>query len=232
MNLAKFLAMNKLLGGSSGGGNDTLKQLTEDTLTEIVDNSVEFVGAYAFYNKTIEKVSFVNATTINNDAFSGCKKLKHINFPKVTSIKDSAFYNCSNLEDVNVPNVTALTGNRVFSGCSKLESICFPKPLASTFYTFSKCTNLKIVDFSCRYIGTETFKNCTSLKTIINRCESCATLSSISNFSSTPFAEGGTGGTVYVPQALIEEHQNATNWSTLYAAGTCNFVAIEGSEYE
>jgi hypothetical protein len=50
--------------------------------------------------------------------------------------------------------------------------------------------------------------------------------------SKTPFASGGTGGTVYVPQALITEYQNATNWSTLYAGGTCNFVAIEGSEYE
>jgi hypothetical protein len=51
-------------------------------------------------------------------------------------------------------------------------------------------------------------------------------------FNSTPFAAGKAGGTVYVPQALIEQYQTATNWSTLYAAGTCNFVAIEGSEYE
>jgi hypothetical protein len=51
-------------------------------------------------------------------------------------------------------------------------------------------------------------------------------------FDGTPFASGGTGGTVYVPQALITEYQNNTNWSALYAQGTCNFVAIEGSEYE
>jgi hypothetical protein len=57
-------------------------------------------------------------------------------------------------------------------------------------------------------------------------------LSNTNTFNSTPFATSGTGGTVYVPQALITEYQNATNWSTLYSGGKCNFVAIEGSEYE
>jgi hypothetical protein len=57
-------------------------------------------------------------------------------------------------------------------------------------------------------------------------------LSSISSFNSTPFATNGTGGTVYVPQALIAQYQQATNWSVLHTAGTCSFAAIEGSEYE
>ena len=42
----------------------------------------------------------------------------------------------------------------------------------------------------------------------------------------------GATGTVYVPQALIPTYQAATNWKTLYDAGTVTFAAIEGSEYE
>ena len=64
------------------------------------------------------------------------------------------------------------------------------------------------------------------------RSETVCTLSNVNAFNNTPFASGETGGTVYVPQALIEDYKIATNWSTLYEAGTCNFVAIEGSEYE
>jgi hypothetical protein len=62
--------------------------------------------------------------------------------------------------------------------------------------------------------------------------EDVVKLINVSAFVSTPFASGGTGGTVYVPAALVETYKTATNWSTLYAAGTCNFVALEGSEYE
>jgi hypothetical protein len=90
------------------------------------------------------------------------------------------------------------------------------------------------VDFGCspEFARPKAFSGCTNLRTIIIRGETVATLSDVNNFTDTPFASGGTGGTVYVPEALIESYQNATNWSTLYAAGTCTFVAIEGSEYE
>ena len=76
------------------------------------------------------------------------------------------------------------------------------------------------------------FGYCKNLTTLVLKSETVCTLSNINAFNNTPFASGKTGGTVYVPQALIESYQTATNWSTLYAAGTCNFVAIEGSEYE
>ena len=70
------------------------------------------------------------------------------------------------------------------------------------------------------------------MTTLVLRNDTVVTLANINAFQGTPFASGGTGGTVYVPAALIESYQTATNWSTLYASGTCNFAAIEGSEYE
>jgi hypothetical protein len=100
-------------------------------------------------------------------------------------------------------------------------------------YAFQKCYALASADFpSATEIGDRAFSDCSALTTLVLRSNTLCTLKSTGAFTNTTFASGGTGGTVYVPQALITEYQNATNWSTLYAAGTCNFVAIEGSEYE
>ena len=100
-------------------------------------------------------------------------------------------------------------------------------------YAFAICSNLTSADLpNATNIDQSAFQNCTKLTRVILRNTTICTLSSTTAFDGTPFASKGTGGTVYVPQALITEYQNATNWSKLYASGKCNFVAIEGSEYE
>lgn len=50
--------------------------------------------------------------------------------------------------------------------------------------------------------------------------------------NSTQFASNGTGGTLYVPQALISSYQSATNWSTILGYANNSIQAIEGSQYE
>jgi hypothetical protein len=96
-------------------------------------------------------------------------------------------------------------------------------------------TKLKCVDIgiTTNFARPTAFKGCTSFNTLILRGNEVSTLSNLSNFEGAgAFAAGGVGGIIYVPSALIESYKTATNWSVLYAAGRCNFVAIEGSEYE
>ena len=97
------------------------------------------------------------------------------------------------------------------------------------------CQLLEEVDLgSAAGISTSMFTNCYSLETLVLRRTSaiCANGSS-ATFTNTPFAGyGGKTGTVYVPSALISTYQTATNWKTLYDAGTLTFAAIEGSQYE
>jgi hypothetical protein len=57
----------------------------------------------AFSNNTIDdieelKISYPNATVVEDNAFSGCEKLVAIDLPKVTSIGSLAFYGCTSLE--------------------------------------------------------------------------------------------------------------------------------------
>jgi hypothetical protein len=168
--------------------------------------------------------------------------LCHAN-PRVTSmywsgsnsvgIGNAAFQKCANLVSVDLPNLVALHYASAFNGCTALETVNLPKAERLGSSSFESCTALTKIDLpSAIKLNTLAFYKCTALKTVMLRANSVCTLANVNVFNNTPFASGGTGGTVYVPAALIESYQTATNWSTLYASGTCNFVAIEGSEYE
>jgi hypothetical protein len=128
----------------------------------------------------------------------------------LSSVKQQSFRRCSALTRIDITNVTSI-GQFAFAECSALTSADLGNLTSLESYTFN---------------------NCKALATVVIRKNTLCTLSNTNAFSKTPFASNGTGGTVYVPQALVTEYQNATNWSTLFASGKCNFVAIEGSEYE
>ena len=203
-------------GIQAGGGGDFLESWLAKTL-EAVDSDVE--------------------CAIDESQFAFQANLKTVNLPNAVSYfgRDSAkaFSGCSALERVNLGKITKLNG-RVFYGCTNLIEVIAPMVTESHDYVFGNCTAIEKLDFPSltwlRYGNT--FNGATKLHALILRANQVVTLQNVNTFANTPFESGGTGGTVYVPSALIESYQTATNWSTLYAAGTCNFVAIEGSEYE
>ncbi len=207
-------------GITAGGGGDTTLEdgLVTRTLTEYTNDRVTEIGTYAFVNNTtIETVSFPNVTDFKgSNNFQSCTKLRSINFPKLQNAGGgNAFRGCTALTEAILPQVKAMPN---FRECSALEKVDIGHP------------NRTGINFA---IGAATFYGATVLDTvIIRKTDAIFGLVNISAFTGTPFASGGTGGTVYVPAALIEQYQQATNWSTLYAAGSMTFVAIEGSEYE
>lgn len=193
----------------SGGGDDTLKAMIDGTLTEIELDCTK-IRARAFFNyKGLEKVSFPNVTNILENAFYGCSDLAEINFPNCETVGSYVFQLCA-LTDVNLPKLKA-TNSQMFTSCTKLAVARFP---------------------SVNSIMQLTFMNCSVFKTLILANTTVVSLGNVSAFNGTPFASGGTGGTVYVPSALKSQYEQATNWSTLVTAGSLTFAAIEGSEYE
>jgi hypothetical protein len=99
---------------------------------------------------------------------------------------------------------------------------------------FKACYALAFLDLpSVTRIRANAFHSCSALKTIVLRSSTVVTLENVNAFNvSTPFASGGSGGTIYVPSSLISSYQTGTNWSTLYGYGATTFAAIEGSEYD
>ena len=74
--------------------------------------------------------------------------------------------------------------------------------------------------------------NCSSLKNIVCYRSSVSALQGPNALNGTPFASGGTGGTLWVPNSLIASYQAATNWSTILGYANNQIKAIEGSEWE
>lgn len=210
-------------------------------LTYVDVPSVESIGYGAFYHcNKLTTINCPNLKTVGSQAFTGCGELTNINVPLLETMSGAPFQECHKITEINMPMLTDMGYG--FSYCTGLIKAILPKITNVPSLGFRDCTSLKMLDFSnLTSIGGDyndkAFVGCTALDTIILRgntiCEiGDTTFDGYSEDENTPFAVGGTGGTVYVPEALIESYKTAENWSTLYNAGTCNFVAIEGSEYE
>lgn len=217
------------------GGNDKLfKSVMERSVTEFKDESITSVAPYIFYGyTTLKSVDFPNITQIGVNAFYNCTAITSFNAPKLTHIGNYGLYNVSTLENINFPVITRID-TQALRQCRKITKAMFPKLNSLGTYALSRCNVLAVADLGLvTTIQANCFAESSALKTIILRkTDSIATLAATSAFTSTPFASNGSGGTVYVPQALIEDYKTATNWVTLYNAGTCTFLPIEGSIYE
>lgn len=163
------------------------------------------IGKQAFHNCPVFNLNLPSAVNIGSNAFMYCKNLVKINLPVATTVEDTAFNVCEQLVTVNIPEVTNLSSS-VFYGCYKLKLVDLPKVVS---------------------IQSKAFQNCTLFNKLILRREEVCVLSAVDAFSGTCFATGSSGGLCLVPRNLIDTYKTATNWSTLYAANTCVFVAIE-----
>lgn len=100
---------------------------------------------------------------------------------------------------------------------------------------------LAIVDLDeAAQIANNVFWNDAALTTLILRRTSICPLLYTNSFDGTPFKNGGTGGTIYIPKTLYDhlgdgtsnDYKHATNWATIDGYGTITWAKIEGSIYE
>lgn len=127
----------------------------------------------------------------------------------LTSIISNGMRYNSNLKTIVAPNLTSI-GTNAF-GNAGLKTLDTAK-LSS--------------------IANGAFVSCASFTKLILRRSSVASLGNTSAFNSSPFASSGSGGTLYVPSAMIASYQSATNWSTILGYANNSIQAIEGSIYE
>lgn len=227
---------------SGGGGLDWNVVATRDYgEVSVVVDTVTVPADYAFQRTAITSLSSNSFTSLSNMICQYCTQLVSINFPNVTNTwaQNEIFRGCTQLTSVNLPKVGHLhTG--AFRDCTALECIVLPVTVGYSgnggtlnHTVFTNCTSLTKADLgSFTSIGTSSFEN-TALNTLILRKTSAViALGGTNVFNNSPFASGGTGGTLYVPSALISSYQSATNWSTILGYENNNIQAIEGSQYE
>lgn len=237
------------------GAIDTVRQInaggfTADDIAESIridgdivcnNTNVIYPGSFASTNITSFTSNTINnAYPIANNwgTFKNCSNLKTIDMPAVNSnLPDGFADGCVNLERFNIPKAIIPNGSAFFN-CRKLKNVVLNNTHLTGNTTFQNCTLLEAVDLGnselriAGALGTATFANCQNLRTIVLRKPVLYTLSSTNVFNQTPYANGGTGGNIFVPEALIETYKTAGNWSTIFGYGSTTFRPIEGSYYE
>lgn len=214
----------------SGGGGDTLDDYLEGTCSDDYSNdNITTLNAFAFYRYPSE-----------------CSGLKHFNLKNATSIGQSAFYLMAQLQTIFAPKA-GLNGS-CFYGSRGLETAVvsgYAGNIATNGQCFMRYATphlLKTVDmvYKKNGIAKQFFKNADSFDTLILREAAIFPLGGTDAFDGTPFASGGTGGTIYIPKTLYDhlgdnsanDYKAATNWSTVNGYGTITWAKIEGSIYE
>ena len=218
--------------------------------------NVTTIGAEAFEKSKLTSAEFPNVTTIGGKAFQGVPTITKVDMPLLTSVPADAFNGVGTLTSLNLPNITSIGSGGLYATAT--EHMYFPKVKSlgaqalrwatsnntvKTFVlpeltsmdsnnVFAQNTGVEGVDFGplAKIYGIPNSPSLTIL--VLRKTNSITELNNTSVFNSTPFASGGSGGTIYVPQALISTYQSATNWATVHGYGTITWMPIEGSIYE
>jgi hypothetical protein len=172
-----------------------------------------------------------------NDLVMGTAPSGKVVLDTATQIPTYSLYAKTAITSIFASSVTCV-GAYAIQSCAALETFVSTKLNAGIGnYGISKCTALDAIDLAGRTNSLTTYANNafngdTHLTKLIIRGSAVPTLGGTAAFTNTPFASGGSGGTLYVPSALISDYQAASNWSTILGYATNSIVAIEGSIYE
>ena len=144
-------------------------------------SNVKKIGNTAFKGCTnLETIDLSNITNLTGNksetsfgSFLNCSSLRDVgDMSEIEEIAYNSFYGCISLSiDVNLPNLKTLkTGAFNGSGIISVTSLGIVERLEGAENNlgstgiFQNCKNLRAINIeSIKYIGTDTFKNCTSL---------------------------------------------------------------------
>lgn len=206
-----------------GAGTDYLALDISNTPFTYENGAVTSIRWNAFRESPITRATFPNVTSIENDAFRGA----HL----------------SGIYAADFPSLQTVFG--FSNGMQNLIFACFKSCKEIGMQGMSAHANLEIVDLGSpnilpAKINGSAFLSCVKLSSLILRYETVIALGALTPFNGTPFASGGTGGTIYIPKVLYDhlgdgtvlDYKAATNWSTYDGYGTITWAKIEGSQYE
>lgn len=113
---------------SDNGGKDTyIFKLLADGTVELKKFSTTAEAADAVIPSTAQGYS---VTSIGDDAFAFCKKLKTVKLPdSVTSVGAASFNECTYLEEVNLGNSVVSIGINAFVHCTRMVKLTIPQSI-------------------------------------------------------------------------------------------------------
>jgi hypothetical protein len=99
------------------------------SLGTVFVDAFQQVGTSVTFN---ELQYFTGLTSINDDAFSGCRSLAAVTLPpSVQTIGEFSFHGCNSLSSIEIPNSVISIGTEAFRSCGALTSITIPSSVTS-----------------------------------------------------------------------------------------------------
>lgn len=196
-------------------GNAIRTQLGTSALIDVPDMPNEILSISGggdselvdFIENTLTEFVNSDVTTITRQAFHGMA-MNLLELPNCTSVATQAF-GSNQIKVFKLPKI-ATVPNNLFFGASQM----------------------KLADFTLlTALNTNMFYGCSALRTLIFRkTDGIVTLPSTGIITNSGM--NNSDARIYVPQALLTQYQQGTNWSVVYADNNNLFQPLEGSPYE
>ena len=244
----------------SGGGGYTMDDIADRAYAnyennyDLVLSTATRIAPFAFSRGTMKSVYAPNVqyftqylTNTSGDGsyvFESCQLLKSVNFPNLIDVGSGGyqFNNCGALTSAIMPK--ANFGDYMFKNCVALQNIALgygrTTKTETKTYMFNNCSSLVAIDLSNISKMNSNLIRDSSASVLILRDTTIVPLANTYVFDRSKFANGGAGGTIYIPKSLYDhlgdgtssDYKAATNWSTYNGYGTITWAKIEGSIYE
>lgn len=204
----------------TGGGSDEYKA-KYDKLKKMLEEDSSYISEsrqIVLDNDDILK--------LRDSACAGCVALKEVNLANAAETGLSCFVDCTNLKSVSLPKIKRVEAS-TFSGCTKLVSVNLPSVDSIFQNAFRNTAVTKLILPACKKLSTDVFGTtklevldmlggtggrftgneygATYITTLVLRATDGVTPHSgkvISNLQN-----------IYVPDALVEQYKQATNWT-------------------
>lgn len=198
----------------SGGDNSAVDGVLANTATSLKSNATS-LRAYALRGcSKLVSVDLPNVTSVGDNALYGVGA-KELYLPACTKVGGTAICYCNSLVKINLPKCTSL-GTYAFRDNKLLADVSLPSVTTLSQNALYNCDSLKKISLpSVATINASAFNGSANFETLILEKSSVVTLANTNAFNGTKIASGT--GYIYVPSALVESYQSASNWST-YAA--------------
>lgn len=222
-------------GTATGGGGGAIVQDENGYLVLSPDGGG---GKFDYFDMAQPSgaLESLTATAIKPYFFAGRTGITSINVPNLGYLEASMCEGCTGLQTVNFGGARWRNYNGTnFKGCTSLVGFV-QKVTESAWGTpsgsiFEGCTSLQYLDLNLTGTNAQNgFNGCTVLtKIVLRKSSGVVSLANTNWFTGTPFASDGSGGILYVPQALISDYQSATNWSTILGYANNQIKSIEST---
>ena len=157
-----------------GEKNNRLCGITDYNVTSFtIPSTVDIIEKRSFKGCSLTEITIPdNVTTINEGAFSNCRKLTKVKMSKsVKMIAKNTFADCTSLREITLHESLRQIGERAFCRCSSLRMIRIPNGVTSIGKECFKDCRLEsiVLPNSIEKIGFSCFSGCNFLKEVYIR---------------------------------------------------------------